>query len=355
VTGPFKMIFEPLIAPKVLKRFIPLLKTNIKTQFHITPFEYTTIDFMKSPAYKEIGWSFDVHPEVTVRNFTDSGPGVLAVVKALALSANSIKKTDKDSAHGQVHILNFFKTQAHSYLFHSPWYELPNSVVNGTGLLSLSDPNQFRVFPYNFPTFKAEINDLTSTMEPSSLLQTIMDSGPVESSDQAKLRIEKWAGKTIGPFIQLGDSSVVAVERYTEFYDEETGFIIRIGVMATSSFHVFDGRYTWISITDVKNRRTMLGGSGGGRHSIPEMDELNPLGGAVVLSLTIRSYLAGLHAGLKVEEMSPTEYATAIAKYDKSLGHQRAVLSLFDRHGVAMALTRQSSGMFVQMDKIVKD
>jgi len=355
VSGPLR-ILAPFVAPAIIRRSIPLLKANIKPQFLIVPIDYTALDFMKSPAAKEIGWSFDVHPEVTAGAFTTSHTALSAVAVALGLAADSIKKTDKDSAHGQVHILDFFKTQAHAYVYHSPWYELPKSVTDGTGLLSLNDPNQFRVFPYNFPTFKAEIDDPKAIVqEPTGFLQSIMGSEPAETSDQAKIRLARWKSRKIGPFVQLGDSSVIAVERYVEFQDEKTGFIIRCGVMATSSFHVFDGRYTWISITDPKNRRTMLGGIGGGQHSIPEMDELNPLGGAVVMSLTIRSYLAGIHAGLKVDAMSPADYAIAIANFDKSLGNQRAVLSQFDRQGVSMALARQSSGMFVHLDKIVTE
>lgn len=351
MTGPLSKILMPWVAPTVIRNVIPLMKTNIKTQFSITPIEYTVKDFMKSPAYKAIGWSSDVHPEVTASSFTMSGSGVLAVVDELVHAADSIKD-DKDSQHGQVHILKFFETQSHAYLFHSPWYDLPNSVGSGAGLLSIGNPNIFRALPYNFPTFRAEIDGLKSLLEPSGFLQSIMGSGPTESEAQAKLRVEKWAGKKIGPFLQLGDSSVVAVERYVEVYDEKTGYIIRIGVMGTTSFHVFDGRLTWMSITDSKTRRTMFSGIGGGRHSIPEMDELNPIGGAVVLSLTIRAYLAGLLAGLKVEDMSPAAYAIEIAKFDKSLGNQRAMLGHLDRQGVALALARQSTGMFVHLDDI---
>lgn len=326
--------------------------TNLKTQFFISPVEYGESDFMDSPAAAEIGWSSDVHPEVTAGAFTTNHTTLSAVAQALGSAADSIEKTDKNSEHGQVHILNFFKTQAHAYVYYSPWYDLPTSVADGTGPLALNDPNQFRVFPYNFPSFKGEIDDPKAIGEPTGFLRSIMGSGTAETGDQAKTRLARWRGRRIGPFLQLGDSSVVAVERYVEFQDAKTGFIIRCGVMATSSFHVFDGRYTWISITDPKSRRTMLGGVGGGQHSIPEMDQVNPLGGAVVMSLTIRSYLAGLHAGLKVDAMSPADYAVAIAKFDQPLGHQRAILSQFDRQGVAMALARQSSGMFVHLDKI---
>ena len=62
-----------------------------------------------------------------------------------------------------------------------------------------------------------------------------------------------------------------------------------------------------------------------------------------------------LHAGLTVGAMSPAAYAAALAKADKVLGNQRFMLSQFDREGVAMALARQSAGMFVQVDKIVKE
>jgi hypothetical protein len=74
------------------------------------------------------------------------------------------------------------------------------------------------------------------------------------------------------------------------------------------------------------------------------MDEVNPIGGAAVLSTTFQTYRLVRKHGIDLSKLSREELDELIRGYDADLAFRRQLMYQGDAWGVGMATSRQQLG-----------
>ncbi|MGC4806155.1 hypothetical protein [Micromonospora sp. DT233] len=327
------------VAPITLRRAIPYLPGRLRATFGIKTVFHDRASFMGSPGAALLGWDPAVPPEITAGRFNN--PATLLDLVLQLIGHVDLMATGKDPAPwGEVHVLE--SAGSHSYVHVSPWVEGVSATPG--------DVREFRRLMHCFPSALGELPDHRLVDQPG--LIAWLTGGDEQREQQSRFeaieayRTRQWADKhaVLGPYFRLGISSIIRVEQYTEVFDETRQLLIRCGTMGTTDFHVFDGRYSWMVVTDLARKRSFLVGIGGGRHPIPEMDLVNPLGGAAVLSTTFRSFLLALEHGIDLSQNAKGQLDALAARHDPELAFGRFILSEGDAWGVPMALSRQGLG-----------
>jgi hypothetical protein len=355
---------EPVVettSTSYLSRFTGYLKSALNLEFDILLASYRKKDWLGSPGAKPIGWTEDGDPTKTAADFGQDRDRLLATAKALVAEAEKVK------GNGVLHVRET-DAHEHAYLFHTGWSPIP---VKAFPFVSkLNSFNNFRVLPNCFATFigelPEEVTPPTVTWEPEGIGESTM---VVDRTEQHKSVVEhgksQWSKNLIPHgYFQLGWSSIIRSRFYTEIHDDDSGLIVRNARFGTTSMHVFDGFLNWMSIVDTKNKRTMFACVGGGRHPVPGIDQINPIGGAIALSVMWRTYLRVL-AG---EDISATTFGcvpsnaigsgevnTYVKPLDSTLLRHRRLLQLADQPAIGIALVRQLLGPKTKDEGTEKD
>jgi hypothetical protein len=336
------------LAPTMLRRAIPGLTRRLRTTFEIEPIFHDLTSFKTSPGASVLQWNPAVPPEITAGRFNNN-PSTLLELALELIGHADVMKTRKDPARwGEVHILK--SGGAHSYTHVGPWVEELSATP---GKL-----NEFRELMHCFPSSLGELPDPRLVNQPG-LLGWLMDTKEKQREQQEQYdaieayRKQRWTADdgVLGPYYRLGVSSIIRIELFSEVYDETRQLLIRCGTMGTTDYHVFDGRYGWITITDLAKKRTLLAGVGGGRHPIAEMDEINPIGGAAVLSTTFQSYVVARKHGIDPSKHSKEQLDLMIGSHDADLAFRRQLMSQGDAWGVGMATSRQLLGSILKAEE----
>ena len=286
--------------------------------------------------------------------------------KALAFAKLCVQRADQmeEDVEGEVHMLDTPK-KLHIYSFFTKFSTVPSSLFPSFG--QLNGHNWFRGLPLCFSPVGGEMP--TSVLPPTRLLlepdTSATDVVPVvDRSEQSRIlsvfRVDKWLQNTLfGGYVQLGWSSVVRAQTYQEILDQDSGLLVRICKFATTSLHALDGNLTWVKIVDTKKQRVMFAAIGAGKHPLPQMDQINPVGGGIVLSTMFQTYVAALLHIDKIGGLSQLppggigglDLNSIIAATNKKLAWRRSILNWTDQSAIGVALLRKAIGGNTQADK----